>query len=41
MLCETLGKIIFLRDYEPTVCPIWTPTGIGLVRLSNARSTAS
>ena len=24
----TLSKILFLRDYEPTICLIWTPSGI-------------
>jgi len=37
---DTLGRIIFLRDYEPTVCLIWTPGGIGVVRLPKDRRTA-
>lgn len=28
---ETLMTITFLRDYEPTVCLIWTPSGIIVV----------
>ncbi|HUV36238.1 MAG TPA: Mov34/MPN/PAD-1 family protein, partial [Patescibacteria group bacterium] len=28
---ETLTRITFLRDYEPTVCAIWTPSGISVV----------
>ena len=30
---ETLARIAFLRAYEPTICLIWTPSGIGMVQL--------